>query len=179
MKKPVIFALPAALVLLAVGYFVVMPMMKGKPAQALDEEPATTAQAKKKSKHAPEPGLMYPIPERVLNLSSSAGMPHYARIELAIEFERPANAPPPPKAKKEGAAKDGAAAPLDPALEPVAARKAQIDDALIRIVGTKTMESMTTAEGRDALKQEFLAAIEEMVTKPLPVQVYIVRLIVQ
>lgn len=181
MKKPILFAGVAAVVLLAVSYFFVLPMIKGKPAaQATgdDDEPVAAAQAKKKKAKRPvEPGLMYPMAERVLNLAGSGGVPHYARIELAIEFERPKE-PARPAKKAEAKGKESGP-PLDPALEPVAERRALIDDALVRILGTKTLEGMTSAEGREALKQEMLAAVEEIVPEPAPLAVYIVRLIVQ
>ncbi len=183
MNKPIIFAGVAAVVLLAVSYFFVLPMMKGKPAKAVedDDEPVAAAQVKKKKAKRPaEPGLMYPMAERVLNLASSGGAPHYARIELAVEFEKPKEpARPAKKAEAKGEKGKDAGPPLDPALEPVAERKALIDDALVRILGTKSVEGMTSAEGREALKQEMLAAVEAIVPEPAPLAVYIVRLIVQ
>lgn len=185
MKKPIMFAGIAAVVLLVVGYFVVFPMLKGKPAaDAADrdeDEPVAAVTKKKPKRKAAEPGLIFPVSERVLNLTSSDGAPHYARIELALEFEVPAGA----KVAKgrgssggNGEAKETGPA-LDPLLEPVMARKVQIDDMLVRIIGSKTVGEMTTNEGREALKQEVLTALEEMVVSPEPVGVYIVRLIVQ
>lgn len=187
MKLPIILAAVVAVVVLAVGYFFALPMIKGKPAVALDEEeeePTPVAATKKKHKNtAHEPGLIYPLPERVLNLATTGGVPHYARIELALEFARPANAKPAKAAKGGGHGGHGAATaepPLDPALEPVVHRKAQIDDALLRILGTKTVEEMTSSEGREQLKGEILEAVAEIVgRKPEIIGVYIVRLIVQ
>ncbi|MFN8557066.1 MAG: flagellar basal body-associated FliL family protein [Dehalococcoidia bacterium] len=184
-KKPILFAGVAAVALLAAGWFFVLPMVRGNAAgqAAEDDEPVATAPAKKKSKRPAEPGLMYPMPDRVLNLTSSGGVPRYARIELMIEFEKPHDE----KSAKKGEKKEegghapakGAAAPLDPALDPVVARKAALDDALVRVVGSKTAEEMTTAEGREAVKRELLAAVEEIVPAPAPLSVYIVRLVVQ
>lgn len=184
MKKPIIFAGVAAVLLLVVGYFVLLPMLKGDPhvdAADYDEDEPVAATAKKPKRKSAEPGLMFPVAERVLNLTSRDGIAHYARIELAFEFEPPAGA----KTQKSSSSSGGHGAPastepaLDPLLDPVVARKALIDDMLVRIVGGRTMEEMTTNEGRDALKQEILAALEEMVVSPTPVNVYIVRLIVQ
>jgi hypothetical protein len=160
-----------------VMFFVVMPMMKGKPAAATtdDEEDVETV-AKTPAPHVP--GLIYPMKERVLNLSGSGGTPHYARIEVAVEFKMPKGAKP----AKAGAGGHDAAPKedaLDPLLEPVAARKAQIDDLLVRIVGAQTLEKLTSAEGKEALKNELLAEVKELVTKPQPVAVYIVKLVVQ
>jgi flagellar basal body-associated protein FliL len=186
MKKPVILAGVAAIVLLAVGYFVIMPMMQGKPAEALDheeeDEPVAAAAAKKKKK-SPEPGLIYPLPDRVLNLSGPAGTPRYARIELALEFDRPEAGGAHAKPKADGghgapAAKSNEPV-IDPALEPVHARKVQIDDALVRIVGSKTMDEMTSAEGKDRFKQEVFDSVSEIVTQMDLLNVYIVRLVVQ
>lgn len=181
MKKPIIFAIPVALVLIAAGYFLVVPKLRGKPAPVDDEEPVATAAAKKKPRRGAqaEPGLIYPLPERVLNLAGPAGTPHYARIELALEFAKPKDANGAKQAKKGEAAAKAGAAPLDPALEPVVARKAQLDDVLVRLVGTRTVEVMTSADGKEALKQEIVAAVEEIVPAPELLNVYIVRLIVQ
>ncbi len=178
MKKPIMLAGIAAVVLVAAGYFLVLPKLKGKPAAAAeDNEPVATAAAHRKTKRAAaEPGLIYPLPERVLNLAGPAGVPHYARIELALEFARPQDAKPAAPAK--GAPKEGTPG-LDPALEPVTAYQAQIDDAIVRIVGSKTVDQMTSTEGKDALKQEILDTVGEMVPKPELTNVYIVRLIVQ
>jgi flagellar basal body-associated protein FliL len=150
-----------------------MPKMKGKPVAADDEEdtPVAGRTAKKKST---EPGVMYPISERTLNLTSPGGQPHYARLEMAIEFAIPRGA----KAQKAGA-EAKSPVPLVPILEPVEAHKAQIDDLLVRVVGSKTMDQMTTNEGREALKQELLDGVTEIVDSPEATSVYILRLIVQ
>ena len=185
MKKPLILAAVAAVVVVALGYFLVLPMLKGKLVEAVHEdedEPVAAAAVKKKTKRHAEPGLIYPLPDRVLNLSSSGGAPRFARIELALEFDKPAAAAHGKSAKhakpEAHGAKEGAA-PVDPALEPVAARKAQIDDALVRIIGSKTLESMTTSEGKEALKEEILDAVTEIVPTMDLLNVYIVRLVVQ
>lgn len=182
-----IIAGAGVVVLLAVSYFFLLPMIRGGSAEAESHAAADVehddeeAPAKpKRKKKAAEPGLIFPMQERVLNLSSQGGVPRYARIELALEFEKPETAA---AAKKSSGghgaeAKDGAV-PLDPALEPVAARKVLIDDAIVRIVGTKTVEMMTSAEGKEALKQEILAAVEEIVYEPAITGVYIVQLVVQ
>jgi flagellar basal body-associated protein FliL len=173
-KKPVIFAAPIALVLLAVMFFVVMPMLKGKPAAATNEEEDTEAVAKTPAPHVP--GLIYPMKERVLNLTPSGGTPHYARIEIAVEFKMPKGAKPAKAGAGHGASTEDV---IDPLLEPVVARKAQVDDLLVRIVGAQTLEKLTSAEGKEALKNELLAGVKELVTKPQPVAVYIVKLVVQ
>jgi len=198
LKKPIVLAGVVAVVLLALGYLFVLPMVIGKPAdthaaEAHAEEEADgehAAEAKppvKRKKKIAEPGLMYPLTDRVLNLATTGGQPHFARTELALEFLPPVD----PKGHKEKKADHGgggghgapAAASkepvLDPALEVVNPYKPQIDDALVRIFGTKTVEGLTSAEGKEALKQEILDAVSNIVPKPDIVGVYIVRLIVQ
>jgi flagellar basal body-associated protein FliL len=190
-KKPVVIAGVAAVVVLALGYFFVMPMMKGKAAPAptataaagADDsaDPAATPKPKRK-KHPTEPGLMYPLSERVLNLAASpSGGTHFARIQLTLEFERPAVGPgsKPPVAKAGAADAKSTAVVLEPGLESVTARKAQIDDAIVRVVGSKTFEMMTTDDGREALKQEIMDAISDIVPSPDISAVYINNLIVQ
>jgi flagellar basal body-associated protein FliL len=175
MKKPIMLAAAAALVLLAAGYVFLLPMVKGKSAEAVDEdEPVAAA---KKPRRSTAPGLIYPVPERVVNLAGPPGVPHYARIELALEFAPPKGAK---KGGEEAGGHGGGKEPaLDPALAPVVARKAQIDDMLLRLISAKSVEQMTSADGKEALKQEILAALEEIVPEPTPVAVYIVRLVVQ
>ncbi len=182
MKKPMMFGGVAAVVLLALVWFFVLPMMKGKPAEAVeDEEEAVhaTQTAKKKPKRH-DPGLIYPVSDRVVNLAGPPGVRNYARIELAFEFEPPADA----KKAKGGGGGHGAPASsepvLDPALEPVSHRKVQIDDAVLRIISSKTLEEMTSVEGKEALKVELMEAVDEIVGgKPEIIGVYIVRLVVQ
>jgi flagellar basal body-associated protein FliL len=187
-SKTMIIAGAGAVVLLAVSYFFLLPMIKGGSAEAeshaaadLEHDEEEAPAKPKKKKKAAEPGLIFPMQERVLNLSSQGGVPRYARIELALEFEKPEKAAAPAKKSSGGhgaEAKDAAHA-LDPALDPVVARKVLIDDAIVRIVGTKTVEMMTSAEGKEALKQEILAAVEEIVYEPAITGVYIVQLVVQ
>jgi flagellar basal body-associated protein FliL len=171
-KLPIIGG--GVLVVAALAYFLVLPRLQGTPAAAHEEE------EDEEEVHAKAPGLMYPISERVLNIAGSPGMPHYARIELAVEFKKPKGYTAPKAAGGgHGAPAKDAAPPLDPALEPVAHYQAQIDDVLVRIIGAKTLEDMTTTEGKEHFKKELLDAVNEMVGKPKATNVYIVRLIVQ
>ena len=190
MKKPILLAAIVAPLALVAGYFFVLPKFKGTPAEALDDEgPAVTAAAKPaaggrstaaaKKKRNAEPGLIYPAPDRIFNLRSAPGERHYARIELAIEFEKPAGEKGSAAKKKEGAPAKSEGPVIDPLLEPVVARKAQIDDALTRIVGAKTADELSTTAGQEALKAEILEAVTEIVPTMDPLAVYIVRLIVQ
>ena len=185
MKKPIIFAAPAALALLALAYFFVLPMLSAKPAakpaadaQADSQSADSTATPRRAKRKAPDPGLIYPLKERVLNLSSSGGGQHYARIELAMEFARPDGAKP-AKAAADAKGAKATEPPLDPTLAPVTDRLPQINDALVRIIGAKTAEEMTSAEGKDAFKKEFSEAIDAIVPKPDLQAVYIVQLLVQ
>jgi hypothetical protein len=126
---------------------------------------------------------MYPISDRVLNLATVGGQPHFARVEMTLEFLAPDTTAAKKTEEKKAEAAHGSgttsAAPLDPALEPVNAYKPLIDDALVRIFGAKTVEGLTSAEGKEALKTEILEAVTEIVPKPDIVGVYIIRMIVQ
>ena len=168
----------AALALLAAAYFVVLPILKAKPAPApplaaQGYEPAATARAQR-PRPSGEPGMLYPMKERVLNLSSPPGTTHYARLELALDFARPVGTKPPPvdpKAKPP--------LPLDPGLQSVADREPQIADAIVRIVGSKTLEGLTSADGKEQLKKDIMNAVLDIVPKPDLQAVYIVNLVVQ
>lgn len=182
MKKAILAAGVVAAVLLAAGYFVVMPMMAAKTVvvEEDEEEEIVATPVKRKPNRNAEPGLTYTLPDRVLNLAVSGGTLHYARVELVLEFEKSEEhgAGKKKEEKGEGEAKGGAA-PLDPALEPVAARKVMIDDLIIRVLGAKTKEQISSPEGQEALKAEILDAVSELVPKPQVTAVYITRLMVQ
>jgi flagellar basal body-associated protein FliL len=176
LKKPIVLAGAAAAVLLVVAYFVVLPMLTAKPGPAVAAkggEPAASPMANR-PKRSDTPGMIYPLKERVLNLASPIGTTHYARIELSLDFARAPGAKPPaadPKAKSP--------TPLEPGLQPVTERLPQIDDAIVRIVGSKTLEGLTTTEGKDQLKKDIMAAVTDIVSKPDLQAVYIVQLVVQ
>jgi flagellar basal body-associated protein FliL len=188
-KLPLILAGVAAILILAAGYIFVLPMLSGgSHAQAvedeemLDEPPAkSSATTKRKRPKAAEPGLVYPLKERVLNLAPENGQLRYARIELALEFENPSKGATPAAKKAEGGGHGAPAGTvaIDPALEPVTARMPMIDDAILRIVGQKSAGAITTTEGREQLKQQIYDAVAELVAKPEITGVYIVRLVVQ
>jgi flagellar basal body-associated protein FliL len=189
-KHPAALAVLVAIPLLLVGYIFVLPRVQGGstadahagPALKGGEQDVDGAPARRRRGRTVEPGLIFPVPDRVLNLKSTDGTPRYVRLELALEFEVKGGAAKSEKHEKE---KGGHGAPkesgptLDPALEPVVRYRPLIDDALIRIVGGKTAAEMMSVEGREALKQELLDAVWEIVPAPEVVGVYIVRLVVQ
>lgn len=181
MKKPYIFGAGAAVAVLAVAYFVLLPMFKGKatpaPASAAAAGALATPHPYRAHHETAEIGLMYPLAERLLNLASTGDTPHYARIQITIEFARPAGAP--AKTSSSSAVKDPSATPVDPLLKPVQDHSAQLDDALVRIAGAMTMETMTSQPGQDALKQKLLAAVAEIVPGLDPINAYIQQLVVQ
>jgi flagellar basal body-associated protein FliL len=180
MKKPYIFGAVAAVGLLAVAYFLLLPMLKGssKPtaADATAADAPATPHPYRAHQEASVPGLMYPISERVLNLASSGGTPHYARVQMTIEFARPAGAKPALAAKPTKAA---SVTPLDPLLDPVTAHSAQIDDALVRLIGGMTLETITSSAGQDQLKQKLLTEMAQIVPGLDPINAYFQELVVQ
>ena len=179
MKKPYIFGGVAAVALLAVAYFLVLPMLKGST-------PKTSANSAVAAQPTPlpyrargeetVPGLMYPISERVLNLASTGATPHYARLQMTLEFARPAGSKPAAAPK---AAATGSATPLDPLLDPVQAHSAQIDDILVRLLGGMTLESITSSAGQDEFKQKLLDQVAQVVPSLNPINAYFQELVVQ
>lgn len=119
--------------------------------------------------------MIYPLPERVLTLTpGSDGAPHYARIELAIAFQRPVGVKPP-----KVPAAPSTVVVLEAGLAPVEAHKVQIDDALVRVLGAESYTTLATPDGREAFKRDLLAAVQQIVPSPAPQGIYIVDLLVQ
>jgi len=54
-----------------------------------------------------------------------------------------------------------------------------IDDLIIRVLGAKTKEQISSSVGQEALKAEILEAVSELVPKPQITAVYITCLMVQ
>jgi flagellar basal body-associated protein FliL len=179
MKKPYIFGAVAAVALIAVAYFLVLPMLKGGTPKTSANTAAGTAPTPFPYRARSEetvPGLMYPVSERVLNLASTGSTPHYARVQMTIEFARPAGSKPAAAPK---AAASGSATPLDPLLDPVQAHSAQIDDILVRLVGGMTLETITTSAGQDQFKQKLLDQVAQVVPGLNPINAYFQELVVQ
>lgn len=177
MKKPYIFGAVAAVALLAVAYFLVLPMLKGgtkTSANTAASAPATPYPYRARGEEG-VPGLMYPVSERVLNLASTGSTPHYARLQMTIEFARPAGSKPATAPK----AATGSAVPLDPLLDPVQAHSAEIDDVLVRLVGGMTLETITTSAGQDQFKQKLLDQVAQIVPGLDPINAYFQELVVQ
>ena len=178
MKKPYIFGAVAAVALVAIAYFFVLPMLKGGTAKtsanSAADAPATPFPYRSRSEET-VPGLMYPISERVLNLASTGSTPHYARLQMTIEFARPAGAKPAAAPK----AATGSATPLDPLLDPVQAHSAQIDDILVRLLGGMSLETITSSAGQDQFKQKLLDQVAQVVPGLNPINAYFQELVVQ
>jgi len=176
MKKPYILGAVAAVALLAAAYFFVLPGLKGSKSSANStaDLPATPYPYRPRGE-ARVPGLMYPLSERVLNLASTGSTPHYVRIQLTIEFARPYGA----KISSTKPTKEGSATPLDPLLQPVQERSAQIDDALVRIAGSTTLDSITSPSGQEQFKHRLLDAVAQITPGLDPINVYIQELVAQ
>lgn len=117
-----------------------------------------------------KPGPTVKLPVRIHNLF---GVPrHYVKLAVALEFE-----PHDPKfftlagearvvAEEEFALEVAPVVPL-------------IEDAITGVVGSKSIEQISTPAGRDALKRELLATLSEIVHEPVLVNVYFTEFLTQ
>jgi len=99
---------------------------------------------------APRPTLV--LEERVLNLRSDPTAPHYVKVAIALEFEDP-------ELKWMGLSGEALAKKNEEfslELEPELHR---IWDVITSVIGEKSIEEVSTEEGREALKEELKAEL--------------------
>jgi flagellar basal body-associated protein FliL len=131
----------------ALAVLVVIPTLTAPPKQVADPLPG-------------QHGYMIPLDTKVVNLAADSEY-EYAKVGVTIEL-RPESS--------DFYAMAGAAR------EPLAAAKVKemaellpvLDDAVAKIVAAKTSQELTSAEGREALRQEILEALRAATEKPAP-----------
>ncbi len=164
MKKPVLIAVVAIALLAPVLYLFVLPKLTGsgeaKVGAATSATPAAGA------------GPTLVLAERVLNLLSAPSDPHYLRIEIALEFE----AEKPSFYKLSGAALSKANDEFKAAMQP---KLPAIDDAVVRVVSSRTVAQLSTPQGMEELKSDLGKAITAVVGTPKLRRVYFTRFLTQ
>jgi flagellar FliL protein len=119
---------------------------------------------------APRPTLT--LEERVLNLKAPATSPNYVKASIALEFEDPGHRY--IKLKGEGVVKanEHFAAEMAPEMP-------KIWDVVTRVIGSKSVEDVASNAGRQKLKDELVAALNEELHGEKVEEIFFVTFITQ
>lgn len=151
-----------ALLLAAAFWFYIKPnFMDAKPAPVYTDEQIAAA---------PKPTVQ--LEERVLNLRAPATAPNYVKAAIALEFADPHHK----WINLKGHALVLKNEVFTEEMEPDLPR---IWDIITSIVGSRSVEQVATTEGREALKQELMAAINKEIHHEQVQNVYFVTFITQ
>lgn len=119
---------------------------------------------------APRPTIT--LEERVLNLRAPAAAPRYLKLAAALEFEDPDHAWLGLEGEALAARNRSFAAELQPELH-------RIWDVITEVVGARSIEQVSTPEGRDELKRDLVSALNEQLHSRKVAKVYFVTFITQ
>lgn len=158
---PVIIILIVILILAAGGFaaykIFLAPMLSGNASQTANQESGDTEDplgvAPKKNTEA---GITYDIPTFVVNLADPAGT-KYLRIGLSMEV---------PASNKK----------IMPEIEQ---RLPKIKDTIITVLSAKTLEEISTPQGKISLKQELLRRINGVLTSGKVQDIYLTDFVIQ
>jgi flagellar basal body-associated protein FliL len=152
----------AALFLGAAFWFYVKPnYLDSKAAPVYTEEEIAAA---------PRPTLT--LPERVLNLAAPASSPNYVKASFALEFADPDH----DYIGLEGEAVVKANEEFAIEKEPEMHR---IWDVVTTVVGSRSIEQVSTTEGREALKTDLVAALNDELGEGAVEHIFLVTFITQ
>ncbi|MCC7365466.1 MAG: flagellar basal body-associated FliL family protein [Dehalococcoidia bacterium] len=136
--------------LLALFWFYIKP-------NYVDAKPPPPPPSEEEIAAAPKPTLTIPGKGEeplILNLKSTGTGQAYAKVEIALEFEDP---------DLEFLGVSGHALVLknEEFASHMETEVHRIRDAISRVIGAKTLAEVSTVEGREALKEELIEAINE------------------
>lgn len=161
MKDPKILA-GAAVFLAAAFWFYIKPnYVDAKPPVVYTQEQLDAA---------PRPTLT--LQERVLNLSAPATAPKYVKLVAALEFADPGH-------KWVGAKGEGLAAKNEAFAAELEPESHRIWDVVTRVIGSKTIDEVSTAEGRESLKHDLVTALNDELHTEKVEDVFFVTFITQ
>jgi flagellar basal body-associated protein FliL len=123
----------------------------------------------------PGEGLMVNMSTKIINLSDPSGR-KYIRLTVVLEFVPE----PAPEAKPADAhGEDTSASETTPQQAAINARMPLMDDIVITILSTKSFDSLYTADGKEALRQEILKGIDDRLPELKILSVYFTEFVVQ
>lgn len=147
--------------ILAIGYFVLLPRFQAGEALA-PEVP-----------EFPNPGPTYTLEAAVYNLNTpSAQQPRYLKLGVTFEFEAD-------EVAFFFLSGEALALTLEEFAEELGPKRPIIDDAVSAIVGSKTLEDVASALGRQRLKDELREAIAAIVGEPVLLNVFFTEFVFQ
>lgn len=158
MKKGLIFG-GVGIVLVAVAVIGTMFFMNSRSAQAEKAEP-TPVHVEGKL------GPTIVLKDRVFNLAPAGGQKHFLKMQTTIEFETTD----PAFYKLTGKALEEKLKEFD--ADEVGKTRDVIEDVITTVVSGKKVEELATAEGKAALREEILVAIQEEVHEPVAYRVF-------
>lgn len=143
-KMPIIIVAVLLVLILIIGGVAAFLMMKGGDEGGAEGNQTSSHEEKsahkeKKShgdEHATEVGPMYPMTTFIVNLMSDSGQ-RYLKTTLSLELDNPEMT------------------------EEVEKQKDRIRDTILNILTSKTVEEVTTAKGKEDLKNEMVEKINE------------------
>ncbi len=119
---------------------------------------------------APRPTLA--LEERVLNLRSDPSAPHYVKVAIALEFEDPEHKWMGLSGEDLAEKNEEFALELEPELH-------RIWDVITSVIGEKSIEEVSTEEGREALKEELKSELNEVLHDHKVERVYFATFLTQ
>jgi flagellar FliL protein len=158
--------------------------LPAEPAHAAEETAAAEPAEESTPEFSLEPwGVMYPLDSKAVNLAEPGGL-RYLQAAIVLEFRPLATT-----TDTEGQAESGGgghgeaeAGEVDPHADfkaEIDQRRPVIDDIVMTILSSKTFNEIATVEGKQALKEELMTAINDALGYPAVMNVYFTEFIVQ
>lgn len=162
MKDKKVLAGGAVLLVAAFWFYIKPNYMDPKPPAVYTEEQLA---------QAPKPTVQ--LEERVLNLKAPAAAPNYVKAVLALEFADPMHSYLGAKGEGVVAKNTAYAAELTPDMP-------RVWDVITTVIGSKSVDQVSTPEGREQLKAELIDGINKQLDAEHKVQnIYFVTFITQ
>jgi flagellar protein FliL len=137
----------------AVGYFQYQSHQKVAQAETIPTVENTT-HSDFDSRDRWTPGFTHDLGVMTANLAPGDGPRRFLTIAMVLDFET-----------RSGVTEQEKSAQAQRMQAEVEARNPQLKDTVIRVLNTKRAEDLLTAEGKNYLKQEFLGAINPLMSQ--------------
>jgi len=162
MNKRILIVGGAVLFVAAAFWFYIKPnYLSSKPATVYTEEQIS---------QAPRPTVQ--LEERVLNLKAPSTAPNYVKAMIALEFADPDH-------KWMGLSGAGLEAKNKAYADELKPEMHRIWDTITSVVGAKSVDQVSSQEGREKLKEELVVAINNDLHKEKVESVFFVTFITQ
>jgi len=173
LKSKLVLVIVIAIVALGAGVVTGPVLLSALPlvdkAGGFASAEANPPQAASAREPAPEPGLMYPMQERVISIGESAGL-HYVKIGIVLEFDVP---------DARGLKGEAYKKRQDEFIKEMANRLPIMEDIVTSVLGTKTPASLSSEDGRESLRDEIKTRIGGVTGERKLLNVYFTQFIIQ